>query len=76
MRPHRVVVMPPCFDDDLGLLEGVEDFAIEELIAQLGVEALAIAILPRAAGHDVSGPGANGSNPVPDGLGDELRAIV
>ena len=76
MRSDRIVMLAPSFDDDLRLLKRVEDFAIEELIAQLGVEALAIAILPRAAGHDVSGPGANGSNPVPDGLGDELRAIV
>lgn len=29
MWPHGVVVLPPSFDDDLGFLQRVEDFAIE-----------------------------------------------
>lgn len=76
MRALRAVVVPPAFDDDLSLLEGVEDFTIEQFIAQLGVEALSIAILPGAAGHDVSGLGTDGSNPVSHGLGDKLMAVI
>jgi hypothetical protein len=34
MRSDRVVVTPPAFDDDLGLPQCVEDFAIEQFIAQ------------------------------------------
>jgi hypothetical protein len=34
MRPDRVVVPPPAFDDDLRFLQRVEDFAIKQLVAQ------------------------------------------
>ena len=74
MRSERDVVLPPAFDDDLRFLQRVEDFAIKELVAELRVEALAIAVLPRAAGHDVGGLGADGSDPSAQGLGDELGA--
>ena len=49
MRPDRVVVAPPARDDDLGLAESVEDFAVEQLVAQASVEALDVAVLPGAA---------------------------
>ena len=58
MRPDRVVVPPPALDDYLCLLQRVEDLAIQKLISQLRVEALTIAILPGAAGHNVGGLGA------------------
>ena len=48
--PLGVVVAPPCLDDDLCLGEAVEDLAVEEFVAKLRVEALAVAVLPRAAG--------------------------
>jgi hypothetical protein len=34
MRTDRVVVPPPAFDDDLCLLQRVENFAIEQFVAQ------------------------------------------
>ena len=48
--PHRV---------DLGLAQSVEDLPVEQLIAKAGVEALDVAVLPRAASLDVSGLGAD-----------------
>ena len=33
MRPDRVEVAPPAFDNDLGLPQRVEDFTIEQFIA-------------------------------------------
>jgi hypothetical protein len=42
-------VPPPALDDDLGLAESVEDFAVEQLVAQASVEALDVAVLPGAA---------------------------
>jgi hypothetical protein len=36
------------FDEDLGFLEAGEDFAIEQLVPQLAVEAFAIAVFPGA----------------------------
>ena len=50
MRANGIVVAPPAFDHDPGLVERVEDLAVEQLVAQAGVEAFDIAILPRAAG--------------------------
>ena len=76
MRALGVVVPAPAFDDDLGFLEAVEDLSVEQLVAQPGVKALAVAVFPGAAGLDVSRAGADGGDPVPEGLGDELRAVV
>ncbi len=40
MRTNLIVLPPPRFDGDLGLLQGVKDFTVEQLIAELAVEAL------------------------------------
>ena len=45
----------PGFDEDLGFLEGVEDFSIQELVAQPRIEALDVAVLPRRTGLDEGG---------------------
>ena len=76
MRTERVVEAPPAFHDDAGFSESVEDFAIEQLVPKPGVEALDVAVLPRAAGLDVGGPCANGGDPVLDGLRNELGAVA
>jgi hypothetical protein len=46
---------PPALDDDLGFAKRVEDFAVEQLVAQASIEALDVAILPWTAPLDVSG---------------------
>ncbi len=74
--PFRVVVFPPSFDDDLGFSERVEDFTVQQLVSEPGVEALYIAVLPRASRLDIGGLGANGCNPIPNRLSDELGAII
>src|SRR5262249_51326999 len=71
-----VVVAPPALDDDLGLAESVEDFAVEQLVAQASVEALDVAVLPGAAPLDVGGLGTDSRDPVLHRLGDELRSVV
>ncbi len=58
-------MLPPVFDDDLRLLERVEDFSVEQLIAEFRVEALAISVFPRAARHDVGGLGTHRRDPLP-----------
>jgi hypothetical protein len=45
MRTDRVVGPPPALDEHLRFEQCVEDFAIKELVAQLAVETLNIAIL-------------------------------
>src|ERR1700687_2566302 len=76
MRPDCVEVTPPAFDDDLGLPQCVEDFAIEQFIAQAGIKTLDIAIFPRATWCDVDGLCSDRCDPLLHGLGDELRAII
>src|SRR6266540_6896567 len=70
MRPDRVVVASPALDDDLGLAQSVEDLAVEQLIAKAGVEALDVAVLPRAAALDVSGLGTDSRDPFLHGPGE------
>ena len=43
----------PLFDDDLCFFQAVEDFAVEQFVPELAVEAFAVAILPGTAGFDV-----------------------
>ena len=76
MWADGVEVPPPAFHDDLRLREGVEDLAVEEFIAQPGIERLDEAVLPGTAGRDVGGLRANRADPTLYGLGDELGAIV
>ncbi len=52
MGSCRIVVPPPSFDEHLGLLQGVEDLSIQQLIPELAVEALVVAVLPRASGFN------------------------
>jgi hypothetical protein len=51
----------PLLDDDLGFVETVENFAVENIIAQLAVEVFAISVLSRAARLDVQGLRAHAS---------------
>src|SRR6476469_8920976 len=74
--PGLPLVAPPCFDDDLCLGEAVEDLAVEQFIAKLRDEALAVAVLPRAARLDERGLGADSCNPLSHCLGDELRPVI
>jgi hypothetical protein len=45
MWAFRVVVLPPFFDQDLCFSQAVEDFAIQELISEPGVEAFTVSVL-------------------------------
>jgi hypothetical protein len=55
LQPARVVVASRALDDQLGFAQSIEDLAVEQLIAKAGVEALDVAVLPRAAPLDVGG---------------------
>src|SRR5215211_931895 len=76
MRPDGIVMPAPALDDDLCLAESVEDLAVEQLVPEPSIEALDIAILPGAAWSDVGGLGSDREDPLLNGLGDELRAVV
>jgi hypothetical protein len=74
--PDRIVVASPALDHDLRLTQRIEDFAVEKLITEAGIEALDIAVLPRAAPLDVGGLGTDSRDPSLHRLGHELRPIV
>ena len=76
MRSDGVVVTPPALDHDAGFVQRVEDFAVEQFVAQTRVEALDEAVLPRAARRNVGGLRADRRDPFLDGLRHELRAVV
>ena len=76
MRALGVVVSTPTLDDDLCLGEAVEDFAVEQFVTELRVEAFAVAVLPGAARLDVGGSRSDGGDPFSHSLGDELRAVA
>ena len=44
MRTDVVVLPEPLVDDDLGLLEGLEDLAVEQLAPEAGIEARSVAV--------------------------------
>src|SRR6056297_3999641 len=76
MRSDRVVLSSPALDDDARLGEAVEHLPVQQLVSELGVEALAVAILPRTAGLDEGGLRPDGRDPLSNGPGDELRTII
>ena len=52
------------------------EFAIEQLVAEPGVEAFTVSIFPGWSRFDVSRLGANSSDPVPHFRGNNFRPIV
>ena len=75
MRSLAVIVLSPLFDDDIGLLQAVEDFTIEQLIREAGVEALAVAVLLGQTRRYVSSLSPDGVDPASNLLCDELRLL-
>ena len=49
MRPYRIVFPAPAPYQDLGLLQGVENLPVEQLVTQLTIEALVVPVLPGTA---------------------------
>jgi len=66
----------PPLDENLRLVERRELLAFEQLVAELGVEALAIAILPWASRFDVERLYTDPAEPTAHVASDELRAVV
>jgi len=76
VRAQSVVMIAPPAGDAADLLQTVEDLAIEQFITQASIEALDIAVLPRAAGLDVEGGDTEAAQPSAHSMGDELGAII
>src|SRR5271165_5212758 len=76
MWPYRVVVHSPLLDHHLGLLQRIEDLALQAFISQLAVEALTVPVLPGTAGLDVQHLRAHGRQPLPQSFRNKLGPIV
>ena len=63
MRPHGVVVLTPTLDDNFCFGARAKPFEAEAFVAELAVEALADAILPRLTGLDQRGADALRGDP-------------
>ena len=76
MGADCIVVFAPFLDDDLCLSEGVKYLAVEQLVPEAGIEALAVSVFPRRPRHDIGGRRTDRGNPVPNSLGNELGSVV
>ncbi len=76
MRSDRIVMPSPLLDQHLGLVQRREQFTCQQLVAELGVEALAVAVLPRAARLDEERLHADPAEPLAHVAGNELGPIV
>src|SRR4029077_15099779 len=73
---HLVVVAPPSLDDHLRLGTRTKPFEVQALVAELAVEALRDAILPRLARLDQCRADALSDDPGQQRLGHGLRPVV
>ena len=71
-----VVVLAPLLDQHLGFGQAVEHLAPKQLVTQLAVEALHVAVLPRTTRLDVSCLGAHALDPILHRTGHKLRPVV
>jgi len=71
-----IVVFSPLLDDHLGFLEAVEDFAVEQLVSKLAIEAFVVAVLPRTTGRDEHGLRANPLEPITNDLCGHFGSVV
>ena len=46
MRPLRVVMFSPFFDDNLRFFQGVKDLAVKQFVSESGIEAFTVSVLP------------------------------
>ena len=76
MRPEVVVLPEPAIGQALGLSHRGEQLGVEEFIPKPTVEGFSKAVLPWGAWLDVRGCGAAVFAPAPQGVGNELGAVV
>ena len=70
------VPLPVFFAEHLGFQQAAKCFAVEELVPEPAVKALAVGVLPRCSGRDVERFEPALLDPVLHGLRHELRAVV
>ena len=76
MGSDGIVQPSPLLDEYRCLGQCVEDFAVQEVVSQLSVEALVVAVLPRTARLDVERLDTEPGQSPTDELGRELRSVI
>lgn len=71
-----VVMLAPHGSYDSRFSQRIEDFAVQQFVAQSCVEAFDIAVLPWTAGLDVQRFDTDLAQPLAQSLGNELRSVV
>ena len=71
-----IVLFEPLIDDSWGLAGGAKPFSVENLSAKGSVEALVVAVLPGRPGIDPDWLDSDFGQPICEGFGRELRAII
>lgn len=74
--PEVVVLLTPVSDQDLRLKQGGKAFTVKEFVSELAVERLYVTVFPGTSRLDKERLDCQASEPVLDGLGTELRAVV
>ena len=76
MRVDLIVLFQPDIDGSLGAPSGKKPLGIEDLICKRSVEALVVAVLPRAVRIDLHRGDAISPKPFLESQGGELRTVV
>src|ERR1019366_5677478 len=76
VRPSGVVLLPPPFDNHFCFPKVIEYFSIQQIVSELTVETLVVAVLPRTSRLNVERLYAKLRQPVLDLFRHELRPIV
>ena len=75
-------MLPPSFNENLGLPEIIEEYEVQQLVPKPPIEAIIISVrpysarTPRCSWFDEQGLGADLGDPVPQSMGSELRAVI
>ncbi len=72
MRTMNVVMPSPLLDQDRGFFQRIEDLRVQQLVSELAIERLAVAVLPRAARLDEQRVDLQPFEPIPYGMCAEL----
>ena len=76
MGSNLVVLPPPTLDQNFGLQQCVEDLDVQQLISELFIETLDVAIHPGAARFDVKRPDTHSSQPLSKwGVGHDNKGL-
>ncbi len=76
MRSMGIILPSPAFNDDLGFLQRVKDFSIQQFISQFTVERFHIAIFARTARLNEERRDFYRLIPLAQALGDKFRPII